>query len=320
MDTMKKDKLIGIALTLIGAIFWGSSGTSVQFLEINQHINTNWLLPVRIICAGIISVLYLILTRRKDAFIVFKSLKDTIQLTIFGIFGISLAQYSYFQSIIYSDAGIATVMTYLAPILIILYYLFFKRIIPTLPEAISVIISFTGAAIIALQGQLSFEMFNSNLLFWGTINAISVGVYTLQSADLIKKYGTFYIIGWGLFIGGAVSLLIWEPLSPLATINTLTFVNIGVMVFLGTILAFTLYLEGVSRLGAVKGSILSSVEPISAALISWVTLNTTYSNSDMLGFSLIITTVFILAFAKGNKVEPIEMESIEPIEESLAID
>lgn len=301
MDNAKKNKLIGIALTIIGAIFWGSSSTSAQFLELNQHINVNWLLPVRIITAGSISVLYLIFKKGTGAFDVFKNLKDTIQLVIFGIFGISLAQYAYFQSIIYSDAGIATVMCYLAPILIILYYLVFHKRIPTVPEAISVIISFTGAAIIALQGQLSFSMFNSHLLFWGLINAVSVGIYTLQSAELIKKYGSFYTIGWGLLIGGLLSLFIWEPLVPQATINIWSFLNIGVMVFLGTILAFTLYLEGVSRLGAVQGSILSSVEPISAAFISYIALNTYYSNSDMLGFSLIITTVFILAFAKGKK-------------------
>lgn len=131
---MNKNKLIGIVLTLLGAIFWGSSSTAAQYLELNQHINVGWLVSVRIIIAGLISVSYIIATHKKQAFSIFKNWKDTINLIIFGLFGISLAQYAYFKAIIYSDAGIATVMCYLAPILIILYVTFFIAHYPQSPK------------------------------------------------------------------------------------------------------------------------------------------------------------------------------------------
>ena len=39
--------------------------------------------------------------------------------------------------------------------------------------------------------------------------------------------------------------------------------------FLGPSYPFNAYLEGVKRIGAVPGSILSSIEPISAAFFGW---------------------------------------------------
>ncbi len=44
------------------------------------------------------------------------------------------------------------------------------------------------------------------------------------------------------------------------------------VVFWGQLYPFNAYLEGVKRIGAVPGSILSSIEPISAAFFGWALL------------------------------------------------
>lgn len=303
MNSSNNDKLIGVALTLAGAIFWGTSSTSAQFLELNQHIHTNWLIPIRLLCAGTISVFILFLKHKLDVFRIFKDKKDAFDLIIFGIFGISLAQYAYFRSIVFSDAGIATVMCYLAPILIILYFLIFHRKRPSFAETFSVILAFSGAGVIALKGQFSLAMLNTNILFWGMVCAISIAIYTLQPVRIIKKYGTFYIVGWGLLLGGLTSLFIYEPLPASITLDIWSYFNMFIMIVIGTVIAFNLYLGGVSRLGAVQGSILSSAEPISAATISYLALNTHYSTSDMIGFAMILATIFILALANKKQAQ-----------------
>ena len=64
--------------------------------------------------------------------------------------------------------------------------------------------------------------------------------------------------------------------------------------------SFNAYLEGVRRVGAVTGSILSSIEPISAAVLAWLLLGNQFSQWDMIGMTLIIVTIFILAWDKGR--------------------
>ena len=41
---MEEKQWKGMGLAIMGALFWGLSGTSVQFLENAKHINVEWLL------------------------------------------------------------------------------------------------------------------------------------------------------------------------------------------------------------------------------------------------------------------------------------
>ena len=70
---------------------------------------------------------------------------------------------------------------------------------------------------------------------------------------------------------------------------------LGGMVLVGTVLSYTLYLQGVNDIGSVKASMLACVEPVSAALFSFFWLKTRFAPADILGFALILSTVFILS-------------------------
>lgn len=297
---MNRSKLIGIALTLLGAIFWGVSGTCAQYLQVNQHINTNWLLSVRLLTAGGITVLYEIIRNKKQSLAVFKDKKDFMRLLIFGILGIGLCQYSYFVTIIYAGAGIATVIQYVAPIIIILYMFLVHHKKPTTAEIISVILASTGTVIIALHGELSLAQLNSKVLFWGLTSAAAVAIYSVQPVSLIKKYGTLPIVGWGMIAGGIISCALWRPLPAEAIVDQSTLLSLFGVIIIGTVFAFNFYLEGVRRIGAIQGSILASIEPLSAAFISWLFLNNIYTTSDIIGFTLILSTIFILALNKSK--------------------
>ena len=56
-----------------------------------------------------------------------------------------------------------------------------------------------------------------------------------------------------------------------------------------------MYLQGVKEVGPVKSSMLASVEPVSAALFSALWLGSSFTVTDIIGFVLILATVFILA-------------------------
>ena len=50
-------------------------------------------------------------------------------------------------------------------------------------------------------------------------------------------------------------------------------------------------------IGPLKGSIMGSVEPVSAVVISVFWLGTRFTLPDFLGFALILGAVFVLTFA-----------------------
>ena len=84
------------------------------------------------------------------------------------------------------------------------------------------------------------------------------------------------------------------------------------VVFLGTIVSFNAYLEGVKRIGAVSGAILSSVEPISAAFLGWALLSNQFNWIGILGMAMIIATVIIIALER-RKSQPKRTENTNTV-------
>ena len=290
---MKRYEIIGIILTLLGATLWGVSGTSVQFIGNFRNMKLEWLLTMRLITAGLLTVLYGWIRQGSAIFNVFRNWRDTLGLVIFGVFGMALCQYTYFRSIVIAGAGIATVLQYLAPSMIIIYLLvrYGKRPSTAL------------AGTICLMGNngFSFESFRSDVLFWGLLSAVGVAVYSVSPVRLLATYGTIPIVGFGMLLSGLVAAALFQQPHSYATWDVWTVVGCFNVVFLGTIVSFNAYLEGVKRIGAVSGSILSSIEPISAAFFGWALLGNQFNWVGILGMAMIIATVIIIALEKRGQ-------------------
>ena len=298
---MKRYEIIGIILTLLGATLWGVSGTSVQFVGNFRNMNLEWLLTMRLITAGLLTVLYGWIRQGNAIFNVFRNWRDTLGLVIFGVFGMALCQYTYFRSIVIAGAGIATVLQYLAPSMIIIYLLMRYGKRPSTGEIISVILALVGTICLMGNNGFSFESFRSDVLFWGLLSAVGVAVYSVSPVRLLATYGTIPIVGFGMLLSGLVAAALFQQSHSYATWDVWTVVGCFNVVFLGTIVSFNAYLEGVKRIGAVSGSILSSIEPISAAFFGWALLGNQFNWVGILGMAMIIATVIIIALEKRGQ-------------------
>lgn len=298
---MKRYEIIGIILTLLGATLWGVSGTSVQFVGNFRNMNLEWLLTMRLITAGLLTVLYGWIRQGNAIFNVFRNWRDTLGLIIFGVFGMALCQYTYFRSIVIAGAGIATVLQYLAPSMIIIYLLVRYGKHPSTGEIISVILALAGTICLMGNNGFSFESFRSDVLFWGLLSAVGVAVYSVSPVRLLATYGTIPIVGFGMLLSGLVAAVLFQQPHSYATWDVWTVVGCFNVVFLGTIVSFNAYLEGVKRIGAVSGSILSSIEPISAAFFGWALLGNQFNWVGILGMAMIIATVIIIALEKRGQ-------------------
>ena len=298
---MKRYEIIGIILTLLGATLWGVSGTSVQFVGNFRNMNLEWLLTMRLITAGLLTVLYGWIRQGSAIFNVFRNWRDTLGLVIFGVFGMALCQYTYFRSIVIAGAGIATVLQYLAPSMIIIYLLMRYGKRPSTGEIISVILALVGTICLMGNNGFSFESFRSDVLFWGLLSAVGVAVYSVSPVRLLATYGTIPIVGFGMLLSGLVAAALFHQSHSYAIWDVWTVVGCFNVVFLGTIVSFNAYLEGVKRIGAVSGSILSSIEPISAAFFGWALLGNQFNWVGILGMAMIIATVIIIALEKRGQ-------------------
>ena len=76
--------------------------------------------------------------------------------------------------------------------------------------------------------------------------------------------------------------------------------GVGVIV-IGTAIAFSLYLKGVSIVGAFMGSLLGTVEPVTAIVVSFLFLGSKFQWIDLLGFALILGTVLLLSLRSPHE-------------------
>ena len=90
----------------------------------------------------------------------------------------------------------------------------------------------------------------------------------------------------------------------------MTWVGLFTIIILGTVVSFNAYIEGVRRIGAVQGSILSSLEPISAALFGWALLGNEITLLGIFGMICIIATVFIIAWDRQRQIKREVLEQL----------
>ena len=237
----------------------------------------------------------LTLLLHRDRFIgILSKRADAMQLVAFGLLGLMFSQFSYLTSIKYSNSGTATVLQYVGPVLVVAYVCLRRKRKPTKIETAAIFLAVLGTYLLATHGNPRTMVLTPLGLGWGLISAVSVAFYTLLPEKIAPKWGSTTVSGMGMLLGGIVmSLMVqvwkipvfldWKGLHALA----------GVVV-LGTIFAYTMYLQGISDIGPMKASMLASVEPISATLFSVIWLKNSFMLMDLLGFICIITTIFLL--------------------------
>lgn len=299
VQTLEKRKIIiGIIITIIGGIFWGVSGTCGQFLFQNKNVTSEWLVPIRLISAGSIAVIISLLRDKKKAFSVWKDKKDVRDLIIFGLLGIMMCQFLYFVTIQLSNAGTATVIQYINPVLIMVVMCVIEKTLPTKIDVIAIVLVLVGIFLLATHGNIHTLVLSRKALISGFLSAVAVVIYNVQPQRIMKKYSTFTLLGWAMIIGGIVLTILCKPWKYHPIMDVQTILAMLVIIIFGTIVSFTIYMLGTKIIGPTKASMIASVEPVAATALSAVWLKVSFTGLDFVGFILIILTIFILALQK----------------------
>lgn len=285
----------GVVCTLVGGILWGFSGTCGQFLFSNYQVDSSWLTVMRMLGAGVALGIFCLFRQRKSYLEIWKEKRDGLQVVLFAVCGLLFSQYTYLTAISWSNAATATVLQYVGPVLVMIVICLRNRRKPGRMEFLAIFLAVLGTFLLATHGNPATMVLSKEGLFWGLLSAISLACYTLLPTKIIPRWGNLVVSGYGMLIGGVVMALVsrfWRLYVPL---DLKGWVAVAGIVILGTLFAFTMYLQGVADIGAVKASMLASVEPVSSTIIAAVWLHTKFIWIDILGFICILTTVFLLA-------------------------
>ena len=284
----------GTLLTLVAGIAWGLSGTSGQYLMVHGFpvlVLTN----IRLLIAGVLLVLYMLLTNQKKLFEMLKDREAMISLVLFALLGLLLNQFAYLKSIYESNAGTATVLQYVCPVGILAYTCLKDWVAPTITEVLSMILAIGGTFLIATHGQLDHLSVTPAGLFWGLFAAFTYALYILIPIQLIKRWGSIPVIGVGMTLAG----LALTPFSGILhfhwQLSMEVYLALVGIILVGTILAYTLFLKGTSLVGPVQSSLLAAVEPISAVFFAFLLMHEQFYLLDFIGMFMILSAVVLIS-------------------------
>ena len=291
----------GYVLAITAALLWGVSGTFAQFLFRERGINVEWLVTVRLLISGIIFLGIALFNKDRGLIAIWKNKRDVLQLLLFSICGMILVQYTYFAAIKHSNAATATVIQYAGPVIIAVYLAMKSRRWPSATEFIAIFLAVAGTFLLVTHGSFSSLSISGLALFWGILSAFALAFYTIQPVRLLQKYSSPVVIGLSMLIGGFFFSFFHAPWDVRGEWDASTFISIGFIILFATLIAFYAYLTAVKSIGGQKTSLLASAEPLSAAIISVVWLNVTFTAMDWLGSFFIISTIFLLTKQDSKK-------------------
>ena len=291
----KKGTIIGTFLTISGGILWGISGVCGQFLFQNKDVTASWLVPLRLVTAGFLLLCYYLIRDKGKAFDIWKIKRNRIDIIIYGLAGMMLCQYSYFQTIEWSNAGTATVIQYLGPALIVVWVCLQTKRLPEKKEVLGVILAVTGIFLIATHGNPTTLALSQKALIMGLISAVSVVIYTVKPARMQAEFDTPLILAWGMLIGGIALTIAFRPWNNKVIFDGETFTALTFIILFGTMAGFSMYMTGVKMIGSVKASLYSCVEPVASMVLTAVWMKVSFTTPDLIGTVFVIATIIILA-------------------------
>ena len=284
----------GLVLALVSASSFGLSGSLARSL-----LDLGWsptaVVATRVGGAFLVLLLPSLLLLRR---IGLPTGKQSVRMLAYGVVAIALAQLCYFSAVQYLSVGVALLLEYLAPVILIVWHWARTQRRPAWPVLAGAGLSIVGLAfVLDLRTGLTL---NPVGVAWGLGAALCLSAYFLLSEDkgtdapihplLLTTAGT----GIGAVILLAASAAGILPLAAQAGVTVLADRTVGwwlpalLLILISAVLAYPSGIVAVRRLGSSLASFVSLTEVIFAVALAFVLLGQRPGLIQLLGGVLIL--------------------------------
>jgi drug/metabolite transporter (DMT)-like permease len=284
---------IGFVCAVTAATLFGVGGTFAQFLFQHRGVSIDWLVTMRLLCAGPALLAICAFKQGRGVFAIWR--RDAAAVILFGLIGMMPVQYTYMAAINASNTATATVLQFTAPAMIAVWLALSKRRLPGLREIAAIALAMLGTFFLVAHGKMGALSISLLALFWGLASAVAAAFNSIQPARILRQYGASAVGGWGMVVGGVALAFVRPPWDTQGMWDTTSYVFLTFIILFGTLAAFYLYITALRLIGAQKSSLLTCAEPLSAALLAVFWLGVSWGGMDWLGTACILATIALLA-------------------------
>ncbi|WP_030418672.1 EamA family transporter [Streptomyces sp. SCSIO 75703] len=299
---------VGLGLALVSALAFGGSGVAAKPL-IEAGLDPLHVVWLRVAGAALVmlplAVRHRGLLRRRPGL-----------LAGFGLFAVAGVQACYFAAISRIPVGVALLVEYLAPALVLGWVRFVQRRPVTRAAALGVVLAVGGlACVVEVWAGLGFDALGLLLALGAACCQVGYFVLSDQGADAGEEApDPLGVIAYGLLVGTAVLTVIarpwgmdWSVLGRTASMDG-TPVAAGLLlawiVLLATVLAYVTGVLSVRRLSPQVAGVVACLEAVIATVLAWVLLGEHLSAPQILGGLVVLVGAFIAQSSAPAKNPP----------------
>ena len=288
----------GLGVALFSSAVFGLSGSFAKAL-----LESGWTpgaaVTARLTCAALILAVPAAVALRGR----WHQLKDNwLTVLLFGLIGVAACQLFYFNAVSRLSVGVALLLEYLAPVLIVLWLWAASRKRPRPLTIAGTLLSLGGLVLVLdLTGAVKIDLIG---VLWGIAAAVCLAIYFFITAKENDTLPPIVLASGGLMVGAAVMWLAAATgLVPMAfsTADTklgpwLTpwWVSLGGLVVLATVLAYVSGIVAARALGSKVASFVSLTEVLFAVIWAWLLLGELPGTIQLLGGLLIVGGVVLV--------------------------
>lgn len=290
---MKNPKTLGLIQVMGAALLWGTLGLFGRSLN-SLGVAATSIVTIRIIIAFLGLVLFWALVKKKLPKI---NSKDIPLLLIYTLTSVVAYNFLYFSAISLIPIALAAILLYLSPIFVLLFSALLLKEKVTTHKILSALVVFIGIGMVI--NIKSGGQFSTLGLLYGVGAGITFALYSVLGKRLMEKNETLDVVTYSFGLGG-LGLFILSLLRSEVSFQYPAQAW-GLLIILGlipTLLAFILYNSGLRKIKASEASIISTLEPVTAAILGSIVLLEKLSVMQMIGIIVVITGI-VLSNSKG---------------------
>jgi len=280
----------GYLFVIAAALLWAISGTASKFLFAGG-ITPIELAQLR--AAGSAILLAVVLGVRNPSLL--KIAPKNIG--YFALLGALLAvtQFTYLFAISKTLVAVAILLQYQAPVVVALYTFFVLREKLATATVVAMICSLLGCYLAVGAYSLNILSMSKAGIISGLCSAVTFALYSVKSEYGMHRYSPWTVLFYAITVAALIWNIVYPPFHAFGRSHTLaTWLLIFFVTVFGTILPFGFYNLGIQRIRPAHASVTATLEPIAAAIISYIFLNEILELWQIMGAVLVIMAIIIL--------------------------
>jgi drug/metabolite transporter (DMT)-like permease len=302
---------VGLGLALVSAVAFGGSGVVAKPL-IEAGLDPLHVVWLRVTGAALVmlplAVRHRALVRRRPAL-----------LAGFGLLAVAGVQACYFAAISRIPVGVALLVEYLAPALVLGWVRFVQRRPVTRAAALGVVLAVGGlACVVEVWSGLSFDAVGLLLALAAACCQVGYFVLSDQGSDAGDEApDPLGVIAYGLLVGALVLTVVarpwrmdWSVLAGTAHMDgtpVAAGLLLGWLVLVATVVAYVTGVLAVRRLSPQVAGVVACLEAVIATVLAWVLLGEHLSAPQIVGGAVVLLGAFIAQSSAPTKgsAEPV---------------